>query len=128
MRHNIFQLEQPVFVKTPFRGHSKDWKKGQHFPWKEMSMDTDKVHRLFIKGFIYHNADLADKAKVGDGLENLEIEALHAIVDEINDKVKLKTKHKTEYTKKKCAKSTIADKQRGLIRRWRSIYGDMETS
>lgn len=128
MRHNPMQLDRPLFVKVPFDGHSKSWKKGQHFPWQEMSMDVDVVHRLFLEGFIHHNAELEAGAKVGDGLEMLDIDSLHAIVKDINEAVKKHTRNKTEYEKKKCATSKIVDKQRGLIRRWRNLYGEMETA
>ena len=128
IRTNPFQINQPVFVKVPFNAQSRSWKRGDHFPWLELGVDANKVHRLYVQGYVKHDDNLAAERKVGDGLETLDIESLHAIVKSINEKVKENTRNETEYKKKKCATSKIADKQRGHIRRWRSLYGEMESS
>lgn len=124
---NPFQINLPVFVKTPFTAQNRQWKHDEHFAWLELGMDPNKVHRLFVQGYIKHDDNLAAEIRVGDGLENLEIGALQDIVDSINKKVKEHTKNESEYKKKKCPQSKIADKQRGHIRRWRSLYGEMES-
>lgn len=120
------QIDQPLFVKVPFDGHGKEWKIQQHFPWKEMGVDYDKVKHLYGIRFLYHNDELAASIKVGDGLEVLDIDGLNSLVDSINKKVKAKTSNETEFNKKKCKKSKILDKQRGLIRSWRRNYGELE--
>lgn len=127
MLHPPIQFDHPVFVRIPFDSHSRSWKKGQHYPWLEMGIDKDKVLILYNNGFIHHNSDLeAEHKDVGDGLDLLDIEQLHALVETINDIVKAKTKNESEFKKMKCAKSKIPDKQRGMIRRWRNIYGHLE--
>lgn len=121
-----FQWDRPVFVKIQFDGHGKTWETQKHFPWKELGVDKDKVMNLYNIGYLYHNEELAANMKVGDGLEALDVDGLHALVDSINQKVKNRTDSKTEFDRKKCKKSKILDKQRGLIRSWRRSYGELE--
>ena len=121
-----FQFDLPVFVKMEFNANGRTWSRQDHFPWKEVGVATDKVMQLYNMGFLYHNAELSSKMKVGDGLESLGSTGLDALVDEINRKVKAKTSTEQEFTKKKCKKSKILDKQRGLIRSWRRNYGELE--
>jgi hypothetical protein len=109
-----------------FNANGRNWSRQDHFPWKEVGVATDKVMQLYNMGFLYHNAELSSKMKVGDGLESLGSTGLDALVDEINRKVKAKTSTEQEFTKKKCKKSKILDKQRGLIRSWRRNYGELE--
>lgn len=120
------QIDQPLFVKVSFDGHGKRWKIQQHFPWKEMGVDYERVKHLYGIRYLYHNEQLAADIKVGDGLEVLDAAGLNALVDSINEKVKGKTTTEDEYQKKKCKKSKILDKQRGLIRSWRRNYGELE--
>jgi hypothetical protein len=125
---NTFQHNLPLFVKAPFTATGRQWKPGKHFPWLEMGMDLQKVQILFNQGFVHHNQEREKELKsVGDGLNELGIEELHTLVDSINKKVKEKTPNESEFKKKKCASSKIPDKQRGHIRRWRNLYGHMET-
>ena len=121
-----FQFDRPVFIKQEFSGGGRDWKRSEHYPWKELSLSSDVVQTLYNNNFLYHNSDLEVKAKVGDGLEALDIESLANLVDTINDKVKTKTNSHAEFTRKKCKKSKILDKQRGLLRSWRRNYGELE--
>ena len=121
-----FQFDRPVFVKQEFNGGGRDWKRSEHLPWKELSLSSDVVQTLYNNSFLYHNSDLEVKAKVGDGLEALDIESLANLVDTINDKVKAKTNSHAEFTRKKCKKSKILEKQRGLLRSWRRNYGELE--
>ena len=122
-----FQLDRPVFVKYPFQSWGRVLQKGDEFKWKELGLTEEKVLILYKQGFIHHNSDFEIKRKVGDGLEDLDTEGLHGLVDTINAKVKTKTKSTTEFDRKKCKKSKVPDKQRGLIRSWRRNYGHMET-
>jgi len=122
-----FQLDRPVFVKYPFQSWGRVLQKGDEFKWKEIGVTEEKALILYKQGFIYHNPEFEVELKVGDGLEQLDVDGLHGLVDNINVKVKSKTKSDTEFQKKKCKKSKIVDKQRGLIRSWRRNYGHMET-
>ena len=122
-----FQLDRPVFVKHPFQSWGRVLQKGDEFKWKEIGVTEEKALILYKQGFIYHNPEFEVELKVGDGLEQLDIAGLHGLVDSINAKVKSKTPSEAEFQKKKCKKSKIVDKQRGLIRSWRRNYGHMET-
>lgn len=127
MLHTMpFQFDRPVFVKVPFDASGHSWDRGDEFPWKEMSLDADKVMRLYNTGYIYHNEEMEVAARVGDGLEVLDIEALNSLVDQINIKVKQHSRTDVEFNKRRCKKSKIPDKQRGLIRSWRRNYGHLE--
>lgn len=121
-----FQYDRPVFVKVPFTGNKREWNRQEHFPWKELSIDKAAVEALYNNDYLYHNGELEDKAKVGDGLETLDVESLQSIVNSINEKVKAKTTSQAEFDRKKCKKSKIVEKQRGLIRSWRRTYGQLE--
>ena len=121
-----FQFDRPTFVKVPFTACGRQWEKNAEFKWKEMSVDTQKAMTLYAIGYIHHNDELEVSAKVGDGLEALDTESLSSLVDEINKKVRLHSKNELEFNRRKCKKSKIADKQRGLIRSWRRGYGHLE--
>ena len=86
---------------------------------------------MFYSDQLYHNEDFEEevvkKIAIGDGLDDLNIEQLHLIVDNINFKVKEKTKTNKEFLLKKCPKlPKDRETQIGRIRRWRSTYGEME--
>lgn len=121
-----FQIDLPVFVKVEFNGQGRNWKRQEHFPWKELGIEQDKVMSLYSIDYLYHNNELASNMKVGDGLETLDVDGLHALVDSINEKVKATAKGQADFERKKCKKSKILDKQRGLIRSWRRMYGELE--
>tara|TARA_B100000768_G_C11187508_1_gene335759 strand:- start:217 stop:597 length:381 start_codon:yes stop_codon:yes gene_type:complete len=121
-----FQFDRPVFIKQEFSGGGRDWKRSEHYPWKELSLSSDVVQTLYNNNFLYHNSNLEVKAKVGDGLEVLDVASLAVLVDTINAKVKAKTNSHAEFTRKKCKKSKILEKQRGLLRSWRRNYGELE--
>ena len=125
-RQTPFQMDRPLFVRIPFRAGTKDWKKGREFPWREMAMDNKRVMILYTQGFLHHNDELEKETRVGDGLEALTREQLHDIVDNINKKVKEKTKTDAEFQKKKCKKSSLKDKQIGLLRSWRRNFGYLD--
>lgn len=121
------QFDRPLFVRIPFNSGGRQLEVGQEFKWKELSLDEYKVMVLYKQRMIHHNGEMEKTAKVGDGLEELDIEGLHTLVASINEKVKLKTKTKVEFDKKRCKSSKIPDKQRGMIRQWRRNYGHLET-
>ena len=120
------QLDRPVFVRIPFTSGSRKLEAGDEFKWKELGIDEQKVLILYRERYIHHSSELEVARKVGDGLEELDVDALHAVVDNINTKVQKKTNTQVEFDRKKCKKSKIADKQRGLIRSWRRTYGHYE--
>ena len=121
-----FQLDRPVFANQRFIFNSKIYNISDHFPWKELSIKWEDVYRMYNDLKLVHDERLEIKAKVGDGLEQLDVEALHKLVDTINQKVKKNTDSQRKFDAMKCKKSKIADKQRGLIRSWRRKYGEME--
>lgn len=113
-----FQLDWPLFVKTPFSADGNNWKRGDHFNWLERSIPQDAVASLYVTGFCYHNSDLEVQNKVGDRLSEMANAQLATLVNLLNAEVKARTSSATEFDKKKCKKSTLDDKQRGLIRRF----------
>ena len=121
-----FQFDRPLFVRVPLEAAGRQWKAGEEFKWKEMSMPERNVMTLYNQRVLHHNAELEKEVKAGDGLEELNIDGLHAVVDTINAKVKAKTSNEAAFNKQKCKKSKILDKQRGLIRSWRRNYGHYE--
>lgn len=121
------QYDRPLFVTLTMRVSGRTLNAGDELKWKEVGMDKQRVQILYREGRLQHNAALEANTKVGDGLEILDADGLHILVDSINAKVKAKTRTESEFQKKKCKKSKIADKQRGLIRSWRRNYGNMET-
>lgn len=115
-----FQIDRPVFARIKFDSHGKTFRPGDVYPWKEMSINTDKVIIMYRERQIHHNAALEAKMpNVGDGLDTMNIESLHDIVNSINEKVRKFTNSEKEFGAKKCKTSKIPDKQRGLIRQWR---------
>lgn len=127
-RHNAipFQINSPVFVRIPFQSRGKIWERGKPFKWAEMGMDEKRIRIMYNQGFLFHDDDLAanlDTSVVGDGLDELDLDSLHALVKQINEKVKAKAKTEKEFLRSKCKISKIRDKQTGLIRSWRRTYG-----
>jgi len=116
--HLGFQVDWPVFVKMPLSADGKEWKRGDHFNWLERSIDEQKVAVLYASGYIYHNKELEVQNKVGDRLSEMNSEKLASLVNLINAEVKSRTSSTSEFESKRCKKSTIDDKQRGLIRRF----------
>ena len=127
----FFDPSRPVFVKLEgLHAAGKIWKKGELFPWRFYETPHETIQQLFFNDMLHHNEELeevaAKKVSIGDGLEEYSVDQLHLLVDNINGKVKSKTKNSTEFMQKKCATSKIKDKQIGLIRRWRMSYGELE--
>lgn len=112
------QVSIPVFVRgrEPLVYQSKVYKQDQHFPWLEMNVPYELVRNWFQIGLVYHNPELEKQVQVGDRLIEFEGESLDKLVDAINVIVKSRSNSTTEFTKKRCKKSKIDEKQRGLIR------------
>ena len=113
-----WQVDWPVFIKMPVSANGKNWKRGEHFNWLEQGIPQDKVAILYASGYLHHNSELEVQAKVGDRLSELSGKQLDTLVTLINVEVKARTSSTSEYNAKKCKKSKIDDKQRGLIRRF----------
>ena len=112
------QIDWPLFVKMPLNADGKLWKVGDHFNWLERGIDADKVASLYVTNFVHHNEELAVQNKVGDRLSEMAGKQLDTLVTLLNAEVKSRTSSTTEFEAKKCKKSKLDDKQRGLIRRF----------
>jgi len=115
------QVDWPLFVKMPLNADGKLWKTGDHFNWLERGIDADKVASLYVTNYVHHNEELAVQNKVGDRLSELAGKQLDTLVNLMNVEVKKRTSSNTEYEAKKCKKSKLDDKQRGLIRRFLNV-------
>lgn len=114
-----FQLDWPVFVKIPFVADGKQLKQGEHFNWVGMhNITEEKVVILYSSGYLYHNRELEVQNKVGDRLSEMNGPKLDNLVNLLNVVVKERTSSTTEFERKRCKKSKLDDKQRGLIRRF----------
>jgi len=113
-----WQVDWPIFVKMPITADNKKWKRGEHFNWLEREIDQDKVAILYASGYLHHNKELEVKSKAGDRLSELSGKQLETLVNLLNVEVKSRTSNASEFNIKKCKKSKIDDKQRGLIRRF----------
>lgn len=115
-----WQIDWPVFVKMPFSAFGKDWKFGDHFNWLSHGDPTDemllKVSQLYAVGYLHHDLTKEVEVKVGDGLNRMDSAQLEKLVNGLNALVKDNTVSTQEFTEKRCKKSKIDDKQRGLIR------------
>lgn len=127
---NPAQSSEPLFVKHPqgLKSQGKWYSKGDYYNWEDIGVIWEDVVKLYNQGWLHHNPELKKNMKqtIGDGLDTMTIDQLHALRDTINEKVKRKATSTTEYNKKKVAYSKIPDKQRGKIRSWRRTYGDIE--
>lgn len=111
-----FQLDWPVFCKVPFFADGKDWSRGELFNWRERNIPEDRVAVLYNVQNIYHNKDLEKESKAGDRLVEMSIDQLDTLVNLLNTEVKSRTSSTAEFNSKKCKKSKLEDKQRGLVR------------
>lgn len=119
----------PLFVKSPsgITWAGRFYERGKEFPWKTLGISFETTRTLFYSDQLFHSDKLSVEHKVGDGLDMLSISELHKLVDTINEKVKKATgTNKNQFQHKKCKKSNIVAKQRGLIRSWRSNFGQLE--
>ena len=127
----FFNPSRQVYVKqNDLQLAGKFWKKGERFNWDFFGTPYEVVQQLFFNDMLHHNEELEEvsvsRIAIGDGLAELSLEQLQALVENINGKVKAKTKDSKEFLQKKCSVSRIKDKQIGLIRRWRTSYGELE--
>ena len=127
----FFNPSRPVYVKiNNLQMAGKFWKKGERFNWNFFGISYETIQQMFFNDMLHHNEELEEVAvtriAIGDGLAELSLDQLHALVDNLNGKVKAKTKDSKEFLQKKCSISRIKDKQIGLIRRWRMSYGELE--
>ena len=127
----FFNPSRPVYVKiSNLQMAGKFWKKGERFNWNFFGISYETIQQMFFNDMLHHNEELEEVAvtriAIGDGLAELSLDQLHALVDNLNGKVKAKTKDSKEFLQKKCSISKIKDKQIGLIRRWRMSYGELE--
>lgn len=112
------QIDWPLFIKIPFTADNKNWKRGEHFNWLERNIEAPAVATLYASGYLHHNKELEVQNKVGDRLSEMDSRQLDSLVNLLNAEVKSRTSSTSEFESKKCKKSRIADKQRGLIRRF----------
>jgi hypothetical protein len=113
-----WQVDWPVFVKLPLTADNKTWGRGDHFNWLERGLEQDRVATLYAIGFLHHNIELEVQNKVGDRLSEMAGRQLETLVNLLNAEVKPRTSSTSEFESKKCKKSKLDDKQRGLIRRF----------
>lgn len=113
-----WQVDWPLFIKTPLSADAKEWKRDEHFNWLERGIEADKVARLYASGYLHHNTELEVQSKVGDRLSEMNGNQLKTLVTLINAEVKKRTSSTNEFENKRCKQSTLDDKQRGLIRRF----------
>lgn len=120
--YNTLQHNIPTFVKSyyePVIWKGREYKFGEHFPWKELFVPEEVAEVLFSSGQIYHNPDLEVEQKVGDGLESLTPTNLDSLIRRINGEIKSKITTTNEYNSKKIKLSKVREKQIALIRTWK---------
>lgn len=119
-----FQTDKPLFCKVPLRARGRVYEAGAQFKWQEMKIDPKRVRIMYTNGDFYHSDELEEKLEptIGDGLEEMNLETLHKLVEKINEKVNSLKDPKI----RTCKKSNIKMKQVGLIRSWRIYHGEVE--
>ena len=113
-----WQVDWPLFVKIPFNSGNRDWTRGEEFKWAELGVDQDKVSKLYSISYVHHNPALEKQNKVGDRLHEMNGDQLEKLVNILNAELKSRTVSTKDYNEKRCRKSRIEVKQRGLIRRF----------
>jgi len=113
-----WQVDWPLFVKIPFSSGGKNWTKGEEFKWAELGVEQDRVAKLYSISYVHHNPALEKQNKVGDRLHEMNEDQLKKLVNLLNAELKSRTVSTRDYNEKRCRQSRIADKQRGLIRRF----------
>lgn len=119
-----FQMDRPLFCKTHQTAMGRTYEPGSLFDWKKLKIDPKVIQIMYVNDQFYHSDELEETLAptVGDGLDELNIESLHKIVDRINTKVKSLDDDKI----RPCKKSNIKVKQAALIRSWRLYHGEHE--
>lgn len=111
-----WQIDWPLFVKTPFTADGKNWEQFEHFNWLNRGLDPIAISHLYASGFVYHNQALEVETKVGDRLGEMNMGQLDTLVTLLNAEVKSRTNSTAEYTSKKVKQSKIEEKQRAFVR------------
>ena len=113
------QVNVPVFIKSkqnPLTWKGRTYVYQNYLPWQEIGIPYDTVRSWFLHGYVYHDEKLEKQERIGDRLVEFDLAGLEKLVDSINTIVKAKSVSTKEFNSKKCKKSKIEDKQRGLIR------------
>lgn len=120
-----WQVERPVFVKTPFTAFGRKWQPGKQFNWQEQPCRSEdyvkvmhSVHSLYKTGKIHHDSAREDTSGVGDRLHEFRARDLEKLVNLVNALVKKRSNTAKEARDKSMKYSKVVDKQRGLIRSW----------
>ena len=113
-----WQVDWPLFVKIPFSSGGRNWTKGEEFKWAELGVEQDRVAKLYSISYVHHNPALEKQNKVGDRLHEMNGDQLEKLVNILNAELKSRTVSTKDYNEKRCRKSRIDTKQRGLIRRF----------
>lgn len=116
------QLDQPLFVRIPFDARGRSWKQGDHFPWKEMAVDENKVYILYRERYLIHNEKAEAEQLLGDGLETMDLEMLQNLVSDYNKRIKLHSQSVPDFERRKVKTSLSREKQIALIRTWKRAY------
>lgn len=119
-----FQIFEPLYVNREFDGRGKTWKVGTEFKWREMCIDEDVVRNLFAQDFLRHDfTRVKTESPIGDGLDALDLDSLHAKVERINEVVaKVEGLTAPQRAAMKCKKSRNQSQQVGIIRTWKNRY------
>jgi hypothetical protein len=113
-----WQVDWPLFVKMKFSSGGRNWTKGEEFKWAELGVLQDVVSKLYSVNFVHHNPELEKQNKVGDRLHEMNEDQLKTLVLLLNAELKKRTVSTKDFNEKRCRQSRIANKQRGLIRRF----------
>lgn len=114
-----WQMDWPVFVKTPFTAFGKYWKKGQYFEWqREVDPNPEQIAQLYAAGFIHHNPTREIEEKLGDRLHEMDREDFKSAIGLMNHKIKSQCSTDAQFNKNKIKQSTVLEKQMALVRSW----------
>lgn len=117
-----WQLDWPLYVKAPVLTiQGKVFKKGDYFPWSEMSADASKIAALYRQRLVHHDANKAKEDGTGDRLGEINGRDLKSLAGLLNHH--LKKNHcatEEEFKRRRCRQSSIADTQRRFIRQFLS--------
>lgn len=117
-----WQMDWPLYVKCPIlRVYDKVFKRGDYFPWSEMQVSPEKVSTLYKSKLVYHDATKTQSEGYGDRLGEIGGKNLNSLAALLNQELKKKhTANETDFKRKRCRQSTIADTQRRFIRQFLS--------
>jgi hypothetical protein len=122
----LFNPMRPVFVKFPqgvnFGGTK--YKKSQEVPWVYLGIDEERIRILVQNDFLYHNYELEEQNKVGDGLQQMSFDQLKTLYGLLNSEVKNRCSTKEEFNKNKIKNSLMENRLRANFRSW--LYQNKE--